>query len=341
MFEYQPVSEFRKDIVSNDWILVVTGRRNRPNAERIKNTPRKPTPKKGCPFENPQKSGGEFPLLWFPNSKRSASENIQDWFLQVVPNKFPALTPHHVCPKEGSVGPYFTMNGIGFHEVIITRDHERSIADMNHDEVELVLRSYQERYLTIEQEPCIEYVLVFHNHGPKAGASILHPHSQLIALPIIPPDVLSSLEGSKRYFDKHKTCVHCAMIKFEEKEKKRIVYENKKFIVFAPFAPRVSYEIRLFPKKHSAHFEDIIKEDRRDLADALKITLSKLKKALRDPDYNFFIHTAPAKSDGRDHYHWHFEILPRIAIWAGVELGTGIEVVAVPPEEAAEELNKV
>lgn len=340
--QYKKVSEFRKDIISGEWILIVAGRRNRPGAkeESVSERKRKISSRATCPFEHPQKKDLALPVLWYPHPAIAASENVRSWFLQVLPNKYPAVAPHHICPADESYGPYSIREGIGFHEVIITRDHIRTLADMTQEEVDVVLHAYQERYVSIESEPCIRYILIFHNYGEQAGASLSHPHSQLIAIPIIPPDVRRSLEGSRRYFEKNKICGHCDALAFEIKNKKRIVYQNKKFIVVAPFASRVSFEIRIFPKVHGAHFEHMVREDRLELADALRVALKKIKKALHDPDYNFFIHTAPAKTDGMDHYHWHIEILPRVARWAGVELGTGIQVVAIPPEEAAMRLRE-
>lgn len=339
---YKKVSEFRKDIISGEWILVVAGRRNRPGAkeESIPGKKRKISARASCPFEHPNKTDPAA-VLWYAHPSVAASENARDWFLRVLPNKYPAVAPHHVCPVDEPYGPYSIREGIGFHEVIVTRDHVRTLADMSQEEVDVVLHAYQERYVSIESEPCIRYILIFHNYGEQAGASLSHPHSQLIAIPIIPPDVRRSLEGSRRYFEKNKVCGHCDALTFEIKTKKRIIYQNEKFIVVAPFASRVSFEIRIFPKVHGAHFEHMVREDRRELADALRVALKKIKGALHDPDYNFFIHTAPAKTDGMGHYHWHIEILPRIARWAGVELGTGIQVVAILPEEAAERLRKV
>lgn len=341
--DYKKISEFRKDIVSGDWILVVQGRRNRPGADETHapSQKRKSDSIHSCPFEDPQKNNPGAPLVRYPFPPLVRFRADTDWFLQIISNKYPAVAPHHICPSEEPYGPYASFEGIGFHEVIITRDHTRSIADMEKEEVDVILHAYQERYMTLEHEPCIRYILIFHNHGEKAGASLSHPHSQLIALPIIPPDVRRSLSGSQKYFAAHKKCAHCVSLSFELKEKKRIIYENKKFVVIAPFAPRVSFEMRIFPRAHASHFERMTRSDRVFLADALRVTLKKIKKGLYDPDYNFFIHTAPAKTDGSDHYHWHVEILPRIATWAGVELGTGIEVVAVPPEETAKRLRGV
>ena len=330
-------SEFRRDPVSGDWILVAHERVRRPNAAHI---PRGKISHsiKGCPFENPQAADHSAPLLWLPHPEersRGSESALKNWWVQIVPNKYPALNPHRVCPTIKIEDSHERMEGAGFHEIIITRDHARRISEMTSAEAEAVIYAYQERYRTIQREPCVEYILIFHNQGPAAGATIFHPHSQLIALPIIPPDVSRSLEGSRTYYANHGQCVHCAMLDWEREKKERLVYENDHCIAISPFAPRVSYETRIYPKKHFARFEDAGADLRSALADALHAVLGKVKTAMDDPDYNFFIHTAPTKAAGLDYYHWHIEILPRTSTWAGLELGIGIEVVAISPEEAA------
>lgn len=342
-------SEFRKDIVSGDWILMASERLMRPRLIKPAIETKK-TSRKDCPFENPQKSGNPNPVLWFPYPKGDIFGKVEfekksnkDWFLQIIPNKYPVLTPHKnkICPQKKEYGPYKTIEGSGFHEVIITKDHIKSLALMSRNEVATVLKAFQERYLMLKKEPCLKYILIFHNHGESAGASILHPHSQLVALPIIPPDVASSLHGSARFFHKNKKCVHCVMIDKEIKEKKRIIAENQDFIAVCPFASRVSYEVRIFPKKHSLYFENIEDKTRNNLAEIFKKALLALYKNLKNPDYNFFIHTAPSiEVPYAEHYHWHIEIMPRTYKWAGLELGTGIEIVAVLPEKAARDLRK-
>lgn len=335
-------SEFRRDLVSGDWILVAAKRAKRPH-HKIKRVRLDPSKKK-CPFDDPQSNGAPGPLLWLPhpaNHKSRKEKSLKNWWVQVVPNKFPALEPREVCPAEETSGPYKKMRGVGFHEIIITKDHRRRISEMTTAEAETLFYAYQERRRTLSREKCIQYILIFHNQGPGAGATLFHPHSQLIAMPIIPPDVSRSLGGSKIYFEKNKKCVHCAMIEWERREKTRVVYENRKFVVVEPFAPRVSYETRIFPKKHAGDFDDLGFEERVELAEAMIVSLKKIKGALDDPDYNFFIHTAPVKDGSKKYYHWHIEILPKTSIWAGLELGTGIEVVAVSPEEAALELRKI
>ncbi len=337
------VSEFRQDIVSGDWILVASKkRRSRPYFfNHNEEDAGKKITRKDCPFDDPQKFENTKPILWYafePLKNRAAK--FKDWFVQIVPNKYPVVSPSKTCPQSKPKGPSSKMEGVGYHEIIITRPHSRSLGEMNPTEVQLVLKAYQERYLQLKKEKCAEYILIFHNHGPKAGASIPHPHSQLAAMPIIPPDVFKSLNGSKKYFEKHGQCVHCAMLERELKEKERIIFQNDYFAVIAPFASRVSYEIRIYPKWHTSRFEEIDDKKRSRLAEALIEALRRLGKALGNPDYNFFIHTAPAKKEDTEYYHWHFEILPKTAVWAGLELGTGVVVISVSPEEAAEKLKK-
>lgn len=330
-------SELRKDIVSGEWVLIAKGRANRPHALDAKHV-RPSQPKTSCPFEDPSKANGEQPLFWLPSPDATDKANVDNWFVQVIPNKYPALAPHEkrTCPVKAEYGPYSLMDGIGYHEVVVTRSHEKSLGQMSIQEVELVLRAYQERYNTLKLDPCIAYILIFHNHGPQAGASITHPHSQLIAMPIVPPDVQRSFMGSEQFYAQNKVCIHCMMLKWEREEKKRIVYENGEFIVLAPYASKVSYELRVYPKGHDCCFELVSPERLSLLADAFTAALSRLYHALGDPDYNFFIHTTPVNSSETEHYHWHLEIMPKTSTLAGLELGTGVDVVIASPEDVSE-----
>ncbi len=335
-------SELRQDLVSGDWVAVATGRAKRPQFLRKPATfYQAPS---SCLLRNLEKP---LVLLSLDGVKKAKKKHPggnlwkSDWWVVVVPNKYPAFG-RGACSIFYQEGPYRWTEGVGHHEVVVTRDHDRSPAQMSEGEVELLLRSYQERYWALKNDICVEYVSIFHNHGHLAGATIYHPHSQIIALPVIPPDVARSLQGSAAYFHKHKSCVHCVTLKHEKKIKSRVVYENKFFLVLEPYASKTAFETRIFPKRHSPHFEEITPEERRHLASALRVTLGKIYKVLHNPDYNFFLHTAPTgDTDEFHHYHWHFEILPKTAIWAGFEIGTGIEISTVSPEEAAGFLRKL
>ncbi len=341
----KPISEFRKDLIGGDWILIASGRKNRPHFfQRTKEKKNKPLPKKLCPFEDPQKSGNSLPILWYPKPGTPPGQikNLSSWFIQVVPNKYPLLNLPFgsVCPSVKSKGLQKTLDGVGFHELIITHDHSKTIDKMTIDEAELLIRAYQTRYQTLAGEPCVNYILIFHNQGASAGASVPHPHSQLVAIPVVDPDLARSLSGARQYFRQSKECVHCDMLKWELEQKERIVYRNKHFVVLNPFAPRVSYETRIYPLFHASRFENITDEQRFSFADALIDALKRLTKVFGELEYNSFIHTAPFLLDSGSDYHWHMEIIPRGYSWAGVELGAGIEIVGVPPEESAENLRK-
>ncbi|MDP3778524.1 MAG: DUF4921 family protein [bacterium] len=328
------ISELRRDIVSGAWVVIATGRGKRPHDFLTKRTKRLLQPKRLCPFERPS----DLPSLIYDKGGRATEEN---WWVQVVPNKYPAFGKG-ICAVFKDRGPYEWTEGVGFHDLVISRDHIRSIGLMTDKEAELVFRAYQARYLALKDDACVEYVSIFHNHGPMAGASIAHPHSQIIAIPVVPPDIAHSLKGSSEYAIKNDMCVHCVIMEYEIKERVRIIYENERFVVVAPYASKSAFEMRVYPKRHGAHFEAITDTDRLMLANAMRVSLAKLHKGLKNPDFNFFLHTAPTGDSHQfDHYHWHFEIIPKTAIWAGFEIGTGIEISTIAPETAAEFLRGV
>lgn len=332
---FENVSELRQDLVSGDWVLIATGRGKRPYSFVKEKRLKLEQPISKCPFEDPQATGHGDPLLIYYEKGKFKKE----WSLQVIKNKYPAFGPGD-CSTIYKEGPYILMDGAGFHEIIITRDHYKHIHSLSVEKVEEIIRAYQERYLDLMNRQCVNYISIFHNHGREAGASIPHPHSQLMAFPIIPADIRRSLKGSKEFHKKHKKCVHCLMLKWE-REEGRVIFQNEHFIVYAPFVPRTAFELRIFPRKHKSNFEKLTKTERKYLAEAFSATLGKLYRGLKDPPYNFFIHTAPC--DGKDYkfYHWHIEILPKTSVWAGFELGTGIEISTIEPEEVAKFLRKV
>ncbi len=325
-------SELRQDPVSGDWI-VISPKRVKGHLQNLGKEKRVKAPISGCPFEDPQKNANVEPIFVYPllpDSQRSK------WEVMVIKNKYPVLTHKNACAKNFKKGPYSIVEGIGYHDLIITRDHHKNFAHLEPKNANLVFQAFRDRYLMLIDDHCLAYISIFHNWGSKAGASIYHPHYQMISLPVVPPDVEHSLNGSARYFQKFKKCVHCEMIKYEKKERKRIVYENQGAVVFAPFVSREPFELRIFPKKHLPYFENTSNEDLAWIVEALQKSLLKIEKRLKDPDYNFFIHTGPILEKNKyKNYHWHIEIQPKISISAGFELGTGIEITVIDPDEAA------
>lgn len=332
---FHPASELRQDLVSGEWVAIATERAKRPGAFARKTARRSEAGRKTCPFER------LLPEHVLAYTSKGGTALADDWWVQAAPNKYPAFTRSTVCARQHEKGPYRWTEGVGFHEVIITRDHARSMALMSGEEVEQVVRIYQERAVVMGRDDCTQYTSIFHNHGAGAGATLAHPHSQIIAIPVIPPDVGRSIQGAAAYFARHNACVHCAAIEYELGVGERIIYENEHCVVVAPYASKSAFETRIFPRKHRARFEETAAEERRAVADALRIALAKLFYGLNDPDYNFFFHTAPGHDGAFAHYHWHVEIVPKTAIWAGFEIGTGIEISAIRPEDAAAFLRTV
>lgn len=328
------ITELRQDLVTGDWVVIAAGRAKRPEefAQKAQEEIVEDT-SHACFFCYPEETGQEEAVLIYANE-------AGDWSLRVFPNKYPAFSRGKKI-KHIEEGPYFGMDGVGYHELVVTRNHEKQIALLSNEAVTEIIDAYQDRYIDLMNKKSVNYIEIFHNHGKKAGASITHPHSQLMAIPVISPYIKSELDGAESYHKANKHCVYCAMIEWELECKKRIVFENANFLAFCPYSSRVAFEIWIVPKKHKPYFERINSVEKAEVAEALQIAIAKIFKGLNNPDYNFYIHTSPC--DGKDypHYHWHIEILPRTSIWAGFELSTGIEISTIEPEEAANYLREI
>lgn len=332
--------QLRYKITSDEWVLVSPKRSKRLTRSDFKESKKKraPSPVTSCPFENPQASGNNAPHFWYPSR-----EPQEKWTLQVFENKYPALT--HA--KKGHIhlsrlsGLYRSIDGVGYHDLLVTREHHKNFPDLSLSHATDILRAFVQRYREMASDPCVRYVSIFQNWGESVGGSVYHPHYQIIGMPVVPSDVERSLRVSERYYRKHKRCLHCKVLSSERKEKKRVIYENKDVIAFVPFAAKEPFEVTIAPKRHSAYFEDSSDALLQSCAQALGWVLLKIRKNLHDSDYNFFLHTAPAyRKKSFSHYHWHFEIVPRSNISAGFELGTGVEINPVLPEEAARVFKK-
>lgn len=332
-------SELRLNLVSKDWVVIATGRARRPETFKKEKRKAKEDPKKTCPFCHLESQ--EKPTLIFAKGKKikNPSGLVKDWTLVVVPNKFPAFLPGESL-RERAEGPYQIMDGLGFHEVVVTRDHKKDMSQFSPKEIKEVIDAYQERYLEFMNERFINYISIFHNHGYEAGASVSHPHSQIMAIPVTDSDIQNSLNGSRRYWNIHRKCIHCEMIKWDREDGRRIVFENDQFVALCPFASRMAFTVRIYPKDHLSYFERVNEEQKIALSQAFQVALSKLRKALAAPPYNFFLKTSPCDGQDYSHYHWHFEVLPRTSVQAGFEFGAGIEISTIEPEKAAEYLRK-
>lgn len=323
-------SELRQDPISGNWVVIATARNKRPEEMAAKRLDRLITPIDKCPFEDFEASGSVVLMEEsLPDSK--------EWLVRFISNKFPALDNKRKSVKKIEIGPYEKMNGYGHHEVVILKSHERPLSDYSNEEMTVLLQSLQKRYRELAKDKKIKHISIYHNWGYSAGASVYHPHLQMIALPVVSSSAKRVLDGIERYWKKKQKCLHCEIINFELQDRKRVIFENKNSVVITPYISSEPFELRIYPKNHSPFFEDASVEEIKAMAENLKRGLMVLREKVSDPDLNFFIHTAPVyQKDKSQHFHWHIEIIPRVCISAGFEISTGIEITPMDPDEGAE-----
>ncbi len=328
--------ELRKDPIIGRWVIIATERGKRPHDFVIEEE----VVKGGfCPFC----PGNEHttPPEIFAYRNPGTEPNTPGWSLRVVHNKFPALITEGDPDRRGE-GMFDKMAGIGTHEVIIENpDHQTTLTNISIDGFVEVLTAYRERIKSLTEDPRFKYVLIFKNMGRAAGASLEHSHSQLIGLPIVPELVMEELNGSKFYYNWKERCVFCDMIRQELQLKVRVVLENQEFVAICPFAPRSPFEVWILPKRHYSSYVHLTEESYRLLAEIFSETLQRLEKSLGKAPYNFILHIAPIREPELPHYHWHFEIMPKLTLMAGFEWGSGFFINPTPPEDAAQYLRDV
>ena len=337
--------ELRKDPIIGRWVIISTERAKRP--DQFSGLAKEPAQEGLCPFCEGSESHTP-PEVYCLRPKHTAP-NGPGWELRVVPSIAPFLRIEGDLERRGK-GLYDLMNGIGAHEIIVeTNQHIYNICDLSQDQISKVITCYIDRINDLEKDKRFKYALIFKNHGWTAGGSkIKHAKSQLIATPVNPKRVKEELAGARVYYEYHERCVFCDMIKQEIDSKDRLILDTDGFIAITPFAARFPFEIWILPKKHSCDFTSLDMQSRFNLAKIMKLALSKLKKGLDDPPYNYVLHTAPFrrqkvgywKSIDND-YHWHIEIMPRLTRVAGFEWGTGFYICPLSPENAAKFLREV
>lgn len=276
--------------------------------------------------------------------------NTPGWWTRVFPNQYPVLKVEGELNRQG-VGMYDKMNGIGAHEIIVeSPEHLRRPEEMDFIQMERVILTYRERIADLEKDFRLRYILIFKDQGSPFivnGPRSLHPHSQLIATPVIPKRIKEELDGAKAYYDYKERCIFCDIMREEIRTGTRIVEERGSFIAFCPFAPIYPFEVWIMPKRHSCSFTEIKNEEVTDFAGILRSVLLRISDILNKPSYSYALHTAPNRVPRREHwhtlgddFHWHLEIIPRITMAAGFEWGAGFYIISTPPEEAAKYLRE-
>ena len=336
------VPNLRQDVATRTWSIIATERAKRP--DDFTKGREEPTSLDSYDPECPFCPGNEEMTPAEVFSIRSPADEAS-WRVRVVPNKFAALTvPDRLSDsrKRTRRGLYLEMCGCGEHEVVIeTPDHSKTIATMTDEEVSGIVRTYRERFLDLDRSDWNQMIIIFRNQGERAGTSLMHPHSQIIGTPVVPEEIRRRLEEAQRYYDDHGTCVYCDILDHEISEGTRLVCENAGFAAICPFASTVPYEAWILPRRHASSFGVLSDSEADLLARILRQTLQRLYRLLRNPDYNYVIRSAPHHSAGEPHFHWYVEILPRLTTRAGFEIGSGMNINVLAPEDAARQLRDV
>ena len=332
--------EIRRDyVIDSEWVVISPERNMRPSDFKVNPAQSSGTSK--CPFCPGHESMTPPEILAY---REDGERDGEGWWIRVIPNKYPALRIEGDLDYRES-GIIRSMNGVGAHEVIIeTPEHDVKPYELPDRQMHEIIRAYIDRYIDLTKDKRFKYILIFKNYGKDAGASLSHPHSQLIATPMIPPNIAEELEGAKKYYIRSNgKCIYDEIIRKEKEIGERVVLESDNYIVICPYASRFPFEMWLLPKFHEARFEKIALNDEFvwELGRVLKETLRKLFATIPDVPFNYYIHTSPinTKNEYR-YYHWHMEIMPRLSKPAGFEWGTGFYINPMPPERAAEILRE-
>ncbi|HEX9263215.1 MAG TPA: galactose-1-phosphate uridylyltransferase [Candidatus Binatia bacterium] len=324
------MSEFRQDPITGRWVIIASERSKRPRHDGRRDDQSHSLP---CPFC----AGNETmtpPEIW-AHRENNTQADTPGWSVRVVPNKYPALESGGRW-SAGDDSLYRSQAGFGTHEVIIeSPDHVVDMGALSAEQFTKILRAYHRRTRELQTDPRWRYLLLYKNHGARAGATLEHIHSQLIALPAVPKEAADELNGAKKHFQSTGRCIYCEIIQREGERHERLVSQSEHFIAVCPFAPRFGYETWLLPKNHVAAFEQSREEDVTALAHALSDLVSRLNRALNNPPFNYVIHSSPPQQTALPYYHWHIEIMPQLTRAAGFEWGSGVYMNSITPEDAA------
>ena len=325
------MSELRQDRTTGARVIIAPKRGTRPHARANARLGPRPRFDPTCPFC----PGNEADLPGIV--AETAMHGAPGWRLRVVPNKYPAVQREQAVPAAGVCREFRPARGV--HQVIIESPwHDAELDSMGADELNAVVAVYRERSRALLGEDGVQAAILFRNYGPRAGASLLHPHAQIVALDVVPPKVAAMGAWAARYIQEHGRCVLCDELTSERKDGRRVVDENDAFVALVPFAAEHPFEIWLVPKRHQPSFTALDDGDLPPFAALLGRALRRLSVTLGDPPYNFVVDSAPKSELSAAHWHWKLRIVPEVATWGGFELGSGLPINPSSPEDDAREL---
>lgn len=328
--------ELRQNLATREWVIIASERAKRPNA--FAQSKLHPLTEEcsaydpDCPF-CPGNEELDLEIERFPADG--------PWLTRVVRNKYPALAKDGVLTRVFD-GVQRRIAGVGHHEVVVEHTcHNTTLALMTEEEILPGLETFQRRGREISKDHRIEQIIYFKNHGERAGASLMHPHSQIISLPVVPNSIRRRIDEARRYFDDNGSCVFCDMLRDELSRGERLVAVNEHFAAFVLYAALSPFHMWILPRQHRANFLEASQDELAALAHIVRDVVRRLYYGLRDPDYNLIIRSGPVKEPGSVYFHWYVTIIPRVSRSAGFEMGSGMYINPSLPEASAEFLRNV
>jgi UDPglucose--hexose-1-phosphate uridylyltransferase len=295
-----------------------------PRTSQVEGQPERP-----CPF-CPGNEEATLPAL------ETLDEGGQ-WRMRVIPNLYPAFdgdepfAVHHLGPV------HVEAVASGIHEVFVyTPDHDAGVHVLSDDDVARMMQLLSRRLQEHSATGNVRYTQAIINHGREAGASLAHPHGQLLGLPFVPGEILEEQRAFSRF---EGGCILCATVEAELVDGKRVLFSNDDVVCVSPYWAGAPYELLIIPRSHDLHLTDSSAATLKGMGMAIRDSLLALREIHGDVAYNLVFHTAPHHYSGA--YHWHVHLFPKLVTTAGFERGTGVMINIVPPEAAAEQLRKV
>ncbi|MDE0332528.1 MAG: DUF4921 family protein [Nitrospinae bacterium] len=330
--------ETRYDPHRGEWTLIAPGRRERPHPAHYANaTPEDEDP--ACPFcpGNESLTPPEVAAI-----REAGEENAPGWRARCVPNKYPA-TGSGALERDGE-GVFTSLAGGGRHEVLVDSPrHTKGLAVLGEVHAAGVLGLLQERARAFIGTPGVRFAFAFKNHGAMGGASILHSHFQILALPVETDSTGKKREKEFAFYQERKFALLDHIIEAERAQEVRMVEAGDEgAVVFCPWASRFPYLTHIAPWPTEASFTKSAPETIAAVGAALARTLKRYKEFLHDPPVNLsFLLAAKGPDESLLAHRWHIELFPRLTPLAGLETGLGAYINEVAPERAASELREV
>jgi UDPglucose--hexose-1-phosphate uridylyltransferase len=338
-----PANEMRRDYLLNRWVVIAIERKMRPTDFTKRAERRKAVGV--CPFcPGHEHMTPPATLVYIStNGEIKKDKDLnglrhKNWLVRCVPNLYPAFTPpdENIIVELKKTEVFAVAHG--HHEIVIEspmHDEHPGVARIT--QLVHAINAHLDRLRYLSSKDYVEYVSIFRNHGLEAGASLSHPHSQLVAMPFIPRVIDEEMKASDKFWKRKKKCVYCEILRRERKGP-RFIHENDNFAAFAPFASVNPFEFWILPKNHSSSIIESTREEVKGLAEILRVSLGGMRSLLKDPPYNYGFHIAPTSEEDHSYFHWHLEVYPKLSIWAGFEKSMGVFINTIPPEDAAESL---